>query len=453
MKRVLSVIIVVLLFAGLVPSFATQAPEIVVQPWHQTVDEGEYVSFNLNAVGENLTCQWMIIYQGNTYSLEDTSGNAPWLRHAGSDFGPYSRGGYFSFYFSEVGAGLDGAKIFAIVSSGDKTVYSDEATLTVNPAPAKLTIEVPAYIDTCVGETVDITCNATDSAGGELSYLWYSTETEDITTIIAINRGSETSATLRVPTDRIGVTFYCCMVSSSSGVSEYSDLIRVIVYEAPYSEVDPPEITTNTLPEATVGSHYWTKLASTDDEAVFSLYFDIGGENSFEDTGLVLLENGEIGGYPTKAGKYGFTVCASGEGGEGYMRYELTVKEAPETTAEATSSAEMTTTEPVTEYVTTEVTAETVTEATTEAVTAVTGQTGAPTEDTGIGGEAGTTAATSDSAQTGDPDEGRINPDLEHGLPRGLRIALFVGVGVVLVLAICVLVFALIIVIKKLRKK
>ncbi|MBE6937180.1 MAG: hypothetical protein E7460_01330 [Ruminococcaceae bacterium] len=450
MKRVLSVLLTVLLLAGLVPAAATKAPIIVVDIYDQTVEEGEYVSFNLNAVGENLTCHWLIVYEGNTYFLEDTSSGAPWIEHAGSDFGAYRRDNYFSFYFSEAGAGLDGATIYALITNGEQETYSSQATLTVIPAPAKLTIEVPSYIDTCVGETVDITCNATDSAGGELSYLWYSTNTEDITTIIAVNRGTETSATLRVPTDYIGVTFYCCMVSSSSGVSEYSDLVRVIVYEAPVAPVDPPEITTKTLPDATMGSYYWTKINSTDDEAVFNLYFDIGAENQFDDTGLVLLDNGEIGGYPAKAGTYGFTVCASGEGGEGYMRYELTVKEAPETTAEATSSAtEMTTTEPVTTEAVTEMT----TTVPTTSAPVATGQTVATSEDTGIGGEAGTTAASSDSAQTGDPDEGRINPDLEHGLPRGLRIALFVGVGVVLVLAICVLVFALIIVIKKLRKK
>ena len=91
---------------------------------------------------------------------------------------------------------------------------------------------------------------------------------------------------------------------------------------------EPPVIKTETLPEAVVGKAYNVKLDCTDGDAAFGIYFNPGKANDFDKTGLTLTQHGEIEGTPTKAGTYIFAVCASGEGGEGYMSYTLTVKEA-----------------------------------------------------------------------------------------------------------------------------
>ena len=89
--------------------------------------------------------------------------------------------------------------------------------------------------------------------------------------------------------------------------------------------IDPPEIKTETLPEAFVGKKYSEKLECTDADAVFSVYDDPGKANEFDQTGLNLTQHGELEGTPWKAGTYTFTICASGEGGEGYRSYTLTV--------------------------------------------------------------------------------------------------------------------------------
>ena len=63
-----------------------------------------------------------------------------------------------------------------------------------------LVVNVPEYIDTYQGETVDLYCYASDPLGGELSYIWYSSSTDDMATMTAVNRGTDTSDTLRVET-------------------------------------------------------------------------------------------------------------------------------------------------------------------------------------------------------------------------------------------------------------
>ncbi|MBQ1223911.1 MAG: hypothetical protein IIX84_06470, partial [Oscillospiraceae bacterium] len=94
-----------------------------------------------------------------------------------------------------------------------------------------LVVNVPEYIDTYQGETVDLYCYASDPMGGELSYIWYSSSTDDMATMTAINRGTETSDTLRVETAFVGVTYYWCLVESTSGDSAYSSVCRITVYE------------------------------------------------------------------------------------------------------------------------------------------------------------------------------------------------------------------------------
>lgn len=94
-----------------------------------------------------------------------------------------------------------------------------------------LVVNVPEYIDTYQGETVDLYCYASDPLGGELSYIWYSSSTDDMATMTAVNRGTETSDTLRVETAFVGVTYYWCLVESTSGDSAYSSVCRITVYE------------------------------------------------------------------------------------------------------------------------------------------------------------------------------------------------------------------------------
>lgn len=99
-----------------------------------------------------------------------------------------------------------------------------------------------------------------------------------------------------------------------------------------------PKITTTSLPEATVGKDYYKKLECTDGDAVFTEYYNPGKPNQLKESGLYITQHGELEGKPSKAGTYTFTICAAGEGGEGYATFTLTVKDA-EVATEPTQEA------------------------------------------------------------------------------------------------------------------
>ena len=144
-----------------------------------------------------------------------------------------------------------------------------------------------------------------------------------------------------MPTDVCGTYHYVCGVSTSERGSAYSGIITVTVTER--SAGEPPEITTVTLPDATVGVAYSATLSCTDGDAVFGIYYDPGKDNDFDQTGLNLTQHGHLEGTPAKAGSYRFTVCAAGQDGEGYMTYTLTVREAVTTVPTTLPSGDGTT--------------------------------------------------------------------------------------------------------------
>ena len=134
------------------------------------------------------------------------------------------------------------------------------------------------------------------------------------------------------------------MVSTAKGASAYSKVIKVNVVKE-QGAGDPPEITTTKLPDAIEGKSYYVKLSCTDGDAVFTEYYNPGKDNQLQDSGLYITQHGELEGKPTKAGTYTFTICAAGEGGEGYATYTLVVKEAKEDTTEPTQDPTEATTE------------------------------------------------------------------------------------------------------------
>jgi hypothetical protein len=90
---------------------------------------------------------------------------------------------------------------------------------------------VPESIEVYVGDILDLYCSATSPDGSALSYLWYQTSTGKLEDIIAINRGSETTDTLRVDTSTPGTYYFVCGVDTANGGGAYSSVIRVTVME------------------------------------------------------------------------------------------------------------------------------------------------------------------------------------------------------------------------------
>ena len=100
---------------------------------------------------------------------------------------------------------------------------------------------------------------------------------------------------------------------------------------APAATVPDLTIKTKTLPEATVGEEYYTRIESSDLDAEFWEYYNPGKANDLSKTGLTLETNGVLMGTPTQAGSYTFTVAAGNANSETSATFTLVVKEAPAT--------------------------------------------------------------------------------------------------------------------------
>ena len=87
-----------------------------------------------------------------------------------------------------------------------------------------------------------------------------------------------------------------------------------------------PEITTKSLPDATVGKNYYVRFECSDPDAVFSEFMG----SQLSEFGLCLTQHGEIEGTPTKAGNCHINVLVVSEGGgENSFSFDLTVNAAP----------------------------------------------------------------------------------------------------------------------------
>ena len=328
MKRLLSILICALLLLGTaLPAFAAgPEPKITLQPQNAAFPEYSVASFTVKATGENLSCTWYIEYNGKTYNMSDNRNpQEPWEGYAGESYGGVQEdSGTFTWFFSGIGAELSGAKIWAVIEDGHYDVASEKAIITVQGStlPPKI-IDVPSAVSFNQGAEGVIRCVAASQDDSQLSYIWYETTTGKLQDIRAIEP-EEDCDFLFVDTSKPGTRYYVCGIFTSKGGMAYSNVIAVTVRAV---AVDPPQIKTKTLPDATVGKAYKVKLECTDKNAEFNVYYNPGHKNEFGDTNLYMADNGELSGTPKTAGTYTFTICAGGEGGEDYMEYTLKVKE------------------------------------------------------------------------------------------------------------------------------
>lgn len=87
-----------------------------------------------------------------------------------------------------------------------------------------------------------------------------------------------------------------------------------------------PEIITQSLANATVGTAYYTRLECSDPDAVFSEFMG----SQLSEFGLCLTQHGEIEGTPTKSGNCHINILVVSEGGgENSVSFDLTVNTAP----------------------------------------------------------------------------------------------------------------------------
>lgn len=339
---VLLALLIVCLLA--VPAAAAGDPPVItMQPQSPTYPEYSVASYKVCATGSNLRAIWYLEWQGNTYNLSDnTNPTEPWEGFAGESYGGFQEdANTFLYFFSGIGRDLDGGYIYCVIEDGHYDVVSEKARISISEAgnPNPPTIEdIPAEVTVAQGEEAEIRCLALAPGDTQLSFLWYETDTGRMEDMRAMNRGEETADYIFCDTSQVGTRYYLCMVETSAGGIAYSSVVKVTVTEKT-AVIEPPAIETNVLTEGQVGKAYKAKIACSDPNAQFSLYYSPGGTNEFEKAGLTLAKDGTISGTPKTAGEISFSVCAAGQGGEDYMTYTLVIREAPTTPPTTTPPA------------------------------------------------------------------------------------------------------------------
>lgn len=343
MRKLLSLFLAALLVISLSAAVfaASEEPIITLQPQSPNYPEYSVAIYTVKATGTNLHATWYMDWMGSTYSLSDyTNGWEPWEDYAGESYGPIQNdANTFSCIFEGIEYDLDGAYIWCVIEDGHYSVTSQKARISVgNPDSPPMILDIPAQVTVEQGDWCEIRCIAQSPNGSQLSFTWYETDTGRMEDMYAVNRGTETSDYLICDTGWIGTRYYLCKVETDQGGLAYSSIVPVTVTEAAW-QPEPPSIQTNFIPQAEVGTFYSTKLASTDPNAEFSLYYNPGGANDLETIGLTLARDGTISGTPAKSGSFSFSVCCANAGGEDYMSYELIVKEASQKPTEAPADA------------------------------------------------------------------------------------------------------------------
>ncbi len=339
MKKLFSLLMCLLLLCGLmVPVSAGNGPEITMQPQNYQYPEYSVAMYTVKATGSNLQCTWYLEYEGKTYNLSDnTNGMEPWEGYAGENYGGIQNdSNTFTWFFGGIEEELSGAQIWCVIEDGHYDVTSDRAIITVQGSamPPEI-LQMPAQITAYRGDSVEIRCLAKSTDGSQLEYIWYETTNGKLQDIRAIDP-EETGDYLIASTEKAGVRYYVCGLATSAGGNAYSSVVSVTVLDTDPEYGPEMEILTKSLPDAVVGQPYKCQLECNDPYGLITLYYNPGHPNEMEESGLHLTKENQILGIPAKAGQYTFTVCASGDYGEDYREYTLTVREAPEPTEPTT---------------------------------------------------------------------------------------------------------------------
>lgn len=251
MKRLTSILLVLLMLCALaVPVSAEDGPVILWQPQNPIYPEGSYALYTVTtAAQENLTCKWWLNYNGHLFDLDAADGSYAWEEYAGNFYGANRDGYTFGYYFNGIKAGLDGATIYAEISNGSSVVYSTTSVIRVGGTAQPPKVTVPESMEVFCGETLDIYCNATAPNGEELSYIWYETSSGALQDIVALDRGNQTTDTLRCDTSQEGLRYYVCMVTTDAGGVAYSSVIPVLCRKNTVPAQIPVRFTADSKPE------------------------------------------------------------------------------------------------------------------------------------------------------------------------------------------------------------
>lgn len=258
-KILLALLLSLLAVVTVIPqALAAETITITKQPQNRSFPENASASWSVEAAGDGLVYDWFIVYGGTAYNTKRSFAEGhPWQDGVSGDgYGCNDKGNVF--FINGIGAALNGAQIYCVVSDGTYSVTSSAAYITVGAPASPPEIVVPAYAETEKGGSLELLCQAAAPEGDSIaSYLWYETTTgklEDIVAIGAKEGREENRSVLVCDTSKTGTRYYVCAVNTGKGGMGYSSVIAVTVKEAPATTAAPattqaPE--TTKIPETT----------------------------------------------------------------------------------------------------------------------------------------------------------------------------------------------------------
>lgn len=234
MKKLICIMMTIFLLCMMVvPVGAAWEPVITVQPQNAQFPAYTTAIYSVTAEGDDLECNWYLVFEGKTYDLSEADTTQPWEAYAGTTYGPSSKGNTFSYYFSQISPELDGAEIYAEISDGhSEPLRSDSAIISVADGAAPPVTSVPAAVEAALDEKLELECSVNTKPGEKYEFLWYETETgnfEDKEVYRDRTGFKYESAALSVDTSETGTRYYVCRVTTRSGGCAYTSVIPVTV--------------------------------------------------------------------------------------------------------------------------------------------------------------------------------------------------------------------------------
>ena len=241
-------------------AMAAETPIIEEAPKNLQWPEGSFASYQCvceNDEGhEKFIYEWHIVYEDIDYKFEAL--NDPWC-----DYVDKSNSGTVgnAIFFGDINHGLNGAEIYCTVKSGNISVSTPAAVITVIE-PEKFTppeISAPVFVKCEQDDTIDLYVKGTGTAGNAdqfrdyISYHWYSTGSGKIQDIMLIETGKDIyeNNVYTVDTSVPGTYYFVCGVFDGVDNYEmcnrsYTNVITVEVSEHPQTvitAVSDPKIT------------------------------------------------------------------------------------------------------------------------------------------------------------------------------------------------------------------
>lgn len=211
-------------------------PEITAQPHNPSVIPDGYVEYSVTATGDNLKCTWILLSGEDIYDL---SFQGWWYEACSRGCGAKQKGNTFTWYFDGIPESLHGSYIYARITDGENTVFSDYALISVKGTAEHPTLEASVSQTVYVGETVELYCKAKGVKSPE--YLWFESP-DGVLGNAQPMQGNKDSKYL-CDTETPGKRYYTCRVATPEGGRTFTNVICVTVLQREQEQPTEPQVT------------------------------------------------------------------------------------------------------------------------------------------------------------------------------------------------------------------